>query len=134
MTEIARSKVHGPALGLKITAGVGAAAQLASIAMTVLGIGMGAAQGGEDGLSSVMGGGIGIVFALIGIAVAVFLWITAGKMENLQSYNLCLVGSIVAMVPCISPCCFIGLPIGIWAVIVLAKPEVKSAFAAPGVV
>lgn len=134
MTEIARSKVHGPALGLKITAGLGAAAQVLSIAMNVLGIGMGATQGGEDAMASMMGGTIGIVFSLIGIAVAVFLWITAGKMENLQSYNLCLVGSIVAMVPCISPCCIVGLPIGIWAVIVLAKPEVKSAFAVPGVV
>jgi hypothetical protein len=28
----------------------------------------------------------------------------------------------------VSPCCFIGLPIGIWALIVLAKPEVKAAF------
>jgi hypothetical protein len=129
MTEIARSKVHGPALGLKITAGLGAAAEVLSIAMNVLGIGIGAAQAGDDGMASMMGGGIGIVFALIGIALSVVVWMAAVKMENLQSYNFALVGAIVAMLPC-TPCCIIGLPMGIWAVIVLAKPEVKSAFSA----
>ena len=32
------------------------------------------------------------------------------------------------MVPCISPCCLVGLPIGIWALVVLNKPEVKGSF------
>jgi hypothetical protein len=35
---------------------------------------------------------------------------------------------VVAMVPCLSPCCILGLPLGIWALIVLMKPEVKSSF------
>jgi hypothetical protein len=34
------------------------------------------------------------------------------------------------MIPCISPCCLLGLPIGIWALVVLLKPEVKAAFTA----
>ncbi len=33
-----------------------------------------------------------------------------------------------AMIPCVSPCCLLGLPLGIWALIVLVKPEVKAAF------
>ena len=36
--------------------------------------------------------------------------------------------SILAMIPCLSPCCLIGLPIGIWALVILMKPEVKAAF------
>jgi hypothetical protein len=31
------------------------------------------------------------------------------------------------MLPC-SICCLVGLPIGIWAVVVLSKPEVKGTF------
>jgi hypothetical protein len=50
------------------------------------------------------------------------------KMKKLEGYGLVMAASIVAMIPCISPCCFIGLPIGIWALMVLNKPEVKSAF------
>jgi hypothetical protein len=39
-----------------------------------------------------------------------------------------VVTSIVAMVPCLGPCCIVGIPIGIWALVVLMKPEVKAAF------
>jgi hypothetical protein len=49
-------------------------------------------------------------------------------MKKLKNWNLAMAGSILAMIPCISPCCIMGLPIGIWAVIVLMKPEIKSAF------
>lgn len=129
MTQIARDKVKGPALGLKITAGIGAVCGVLGILANVLGIGLGAASGGEDGMANMMGGTIGIVSALISIGLFVFVWVAAGKMANLTSYNMSLAGAIVAMLPC-GLCCIIGLPIGIWAVIVLAKPEVKSAFTA----
>jgi hypothetical protein len=49
-------------------------------------------------------------------------------MKNLTRHGLALAAAIVAMVPCVSPCCWLGLPIGIWAVVVLSKPEVKSHF------
>jgi hypothetical protein len=47
--------------------------------------------------------------------------------EDLKSYGLAMTSSILAMIPC-HVCCMVGLPIGIWALIVLLKPEVKSAF------
>jgi hypothetical protein len=39
-----------------------------------------------------------------------------------------MTASILAMIPCVSPCCCIGLPIGIWCIIVLqqAKPAFHS--------
>jgi hypothetical protein len=49
-------------------------------------------------------------------------------MRKLDSYGLAMTASIVALIPCISPCCVVGLPIGIWALVILSKPEVKSAF------
>jgi hypothetical protein len=49
-------------------------------------------------------------------------------MKNLQSYGLAMTASIVAMIPCISPCCILGLPFGIWALVILNRPEVKAAF------
>jgi hypothetical protein len=36
--------------------------------------------------------------------------------------------ALALMVPGLSPCCLLGLPIGIWAAVVLNKAEVKSAF------
>ena len=38
-----------------------------------------------------------------------------------------MAGAIVAMLPC-SGCCLLGLPIGIWAIIVLIDSDVKRAF------
>lgn len=49
-------------------------------------------------------------------------------MKNLRSYGLAMAASILAMVPCFSPCCLLGLPIGIWALVVLSEPGVKAAF------
>lgn len=50
------------------------------------------------------------------------------KMKSLGSYGLSMAGAIAALIPCFGSCCCIGIPIGIWALIVLNKPEVKSAF------
>ena len=36
--------------------------------------------------------------------------------------------AIVAMIPRISPCCLLGLPFGIWALVVLSNGTVKAAF------
>ena len=37
--------------------------------------------------------------------------------------------AIVATIPCLSPCILIGMPIGIW-IILLSKPEVQAEFQA----
>jgi hypothetical protein len=73
-------------------------------------------------------GAAGIASSFIGILVAALIIYAALKMKELSQYGLCMAASILAMIPCISPCCIIGLPIGIWCLIVLTKPEVKTAF------
>jgi hypothetical protein len=64
------------------------------------------------------------IFALVVSAVIIY---GALQMKNLKSYGLAMTSSVLGMIPC-SPCCLVGLPIGIWSLIVLMKPEVKSAF------
>ena len=49
-------------------------------------------------------------------------------MKKLESYGMVMTATILSMLPCTSSCCCLGLPLGIWILIVLAKPEVKSAF------
>jgi hypothetical protein len=48
-------------------------------------------------------------------------------MKRLENYGFALTGAIVAMVPC-SGCCLLGLPFGIWALVVLSDSSVKEAF------
>jgi hypothetical protein len=61
------------------------------------------------------------------------LLIIAGgiKLMGLSGSALPVTGSILAMIPCTSSCCcLIGLPAGIWALVVLSRPDVKAAIAA----
>lgn len=51
------------------------------------------------------------------------------KMLRLESRTLGIVACIIAMLPVtISCCCILGLPFGIWGLVALNKPEVKSHF------
>lgn len=130
VTGQAAELVGGPAIGLMVTAGIGFALQAIGLVMNVLGMGMGAAAGGNqaEGAQMVMSGGIGIMAGMLGMGIGVVILLGALKMKKLESYGFSMAAAILAMVPCLSPCCLIGLPIGIWAIVVLNKPEVKSAF------
>lgn len=50
------------------------------------------------------------------------------KMKKLENFGLSTAAAIIAIIPCFQPCCCLGIPVGIWALVVINKPEVKSAF------
>jgi hypothetical protein len=58
---------------------------------------------------------------------ALVLW-GALSMKSLRNYEFAVVAAILAIVPCLTPCCLIGLPFGIWALVVLRRPGVKALF------
>ena len=129
MSEQATEMLRVPALCLKIAAALGAVSQVVWMVMLVMGIGFAGAEGGDEALGAMLGGGLYIASSVVALGIAVFLWIGATKMAALQSYNLSMAAAIVALVPCLSPCCVLTLPFGVWALVVLVKPEVKAAFA-----
>ena len=53
------------------------------------------------------------------------------QMMRLRSYPIAFSAAVVATIPMLGPCCILGIPFGIWALVVLAKPEVKRAFESP---
>jgi ABC-type proline/glycine betaine transport system permease subunit len=116
-----------------VVAGIAAAFSLLGLMMAVLGMGgdsmtmFGDADMPEF-VEMMMGTGFRIVSGLVVLAFNAFVFFAAMQMKQLQSWPLALSGSIIAMTPCISLCCIIGIPIGIWALVVLFKPEVKEAF------
>ncbi|MBA4150904.1 MAG: DUF4339 domain-containing protein [Verrucomicrobia bacterium] len=128
----ALDKVSGPSIGLYVTAGLGLFAAGAGLLINLFGVGIGAAgMGGSpetERFAQMMGGTLGIVGNILGIVVSIVIFLGANKMRKLESYGFSMAASIIAMIPCISPCCLVGLPIGIWAIVVLNKPEVKSQF------
>ncbi|HTH46412.1 MAG TPA: hypothetical protein VMB21_02775 [Candidatus Limnocylindria bacterium] len=64
----------------------------------------------------------------LGLVVNSVILVGSFKLLKLQSWGLGLAAAILIMLPCGGCCCCIGLPIGIWLVILLSKPEVKSSF------
>jgi hypothetical protein len=65
----------------------------------------------------------GIIFA-----VNIVILIGAIKMQRLQSYSWAKVAAILAVIPCVGPCYLLGIPFGIWALVVLSRPSVRQAF------
>ena len=73
-------------------------------------------------------GPLGIASYLFALAMSALVLIGASKMQSLRSFEFAFAAAILAIVPCLTPCCILGLPFGIWALAVLNKPEVKSQF------
>lgn len=67
----------------------------------------------------------GSIIAILTSALVIY---AALQMRQLRNWPLAMAGAIIAMIPCFGPCCCIGLPVGIWALVVLNKPEIRAAY------
>ena len=125
----AESKVSTPGMLLAITGGLSIAGSLLSLLFNILGFGVGslAPAGGDERILNMFSGGVGIVMALLGLVLYSVVVLGALKMRSLESYGLSMAAAIIAMLPC-SCCCVIGLPIGIWSLVVLMDQNVKANF------
>jgi hypothetical protein len=129
-TLVASDQVSGPSIGLLITGILGAAFSFIGLIGSLFETGIESIKSPEliRGYASIAQGAAGVAFCFVGLLVAGFIIYASLKMKALTQWSLCLAASIIAMIPCISPCCIVGLPIGIWCLVVLTKPEVKTAF------
>lgn len=69
-----------------------------------------------------------LILVTIQFALLVGISIGAAKLGYLESYRFGRFAAICSCVPGISPFVFLGIPFGIWALRLLADPEVRSAF------
>ena len=133
-TAAAQQQVSTPAILLMVTAGLGLVMALLGLVQTAMGGGNippevlndpNMAQFRPWLERSQSFGAFGNVLTLALSGVTFF---GALKMKNLENFGLAMAASIIAIIPCFGPCCCIGIPAGIWSLVVLNKPEVKSAF------
>ncbi|SEU16112.1 hypothetical protein [Stigmatella erecta] len=131
----AREKVNVPAILLMVSGGIGIAFALLGAVQSLTG---GSAAQMEQILSdpnlpegvktfataSTKGG---IFVNLLSLALNGLVFFGGLKMKSLENYKLAMAASIIALIPCFG-CYCIGIPVGIWSLITLNKPEVKSAF------
>lgn len=127
----ARSQVGPPAIALMIASGITFLWYLGIVVLMLFAGGMAALDPGSGG--DPMGGLVtGAVAAMVygfWALMALIAFIGAFRMRQLKSYGLSMASAIIAMVPCTTyMCCLLMMPMGIWALVVLLKPEVKSAF------
>jgi len=125
-----RSQVSGPSVGLLVTGIVGAVLEVTTFMALVIGTSFCTfiEHDFSDKYVGFFQGSFGIASSFVGIIVAGFIIFAALKMKELNQWGLCIAASILAMIPCVSPCCIIGLPIGIWSLVVLTKDDVRAAF------
>ena len=126
--------VNGPAIGLIVTGALNVVAGLFRIVISLTGFGLaafGGAGAGNDEMSKLImsvAGTTGVVLGALCVICGGVTLFSGLKLRKLQSHGLCVTGCILAMIPCTSPCCLVGLPIGIWALVMMSKPEVRSQF------
>jgi hypothetical protein len=126
--QLAEGKVKPPALTLLIVMAVMMVLVVLGLVLNLLGTGLGAAAGGEEGMQAMFSGTLGIVQGIMGLVFGGVIIYGALQMMKLESYGLAMAACIMAMIPFFSPCCCLGLPIGIWGIVVLNDPIVKSSF------
>jgi hypothetical protein len=69
-----------------------------------------------------------VVWGAILVVASTFVLFGSIQMKKMKNYAFAKGAAIVSVIPCIGPCYILGLPFGIWALIVLGKPEVQDAF------
>ena len=69
-----------------------------------------------------------IFTTLVSLPFQALMYFGAASMQSLRRYNLSLVSIITSMIPCYWSLCGVGIPIGIWAIIVLNRKEIRTQF------
>ena len=139
--EAALDKVKVPAIGLVITGIINVLLSLYGLA--VLPFGAGKIQQMDQQLSQLnmpqfqqlmdqimhfAYGPFGIVNDIFQLIISILILVGALKLLKLQSYQFAYAAAILSLIPCIAPCCLLGLIFGIWSIMVMGKPDVKSQF------
>jgi hypothetical protein len=62
------------------------------------------------------------------IAFDALIAVGAYFMYKGKLYPLAMTAAVLSSIPCCSPCYFLGMPFGIWALVVLFDTEVQQAF------
>jgi serine/threonine protein kinase/protein involved in polysaccharide export with SLBB domain len=124
MIEQARQQVRGPAIGLLVT-GILNWVVLVPVLAILVPVLMASKRVTSSADSLLI-----FVPVLLIIAASVLLIVAALKMKRLQGHGLAVAASILAMI--VSPSNLIGLPIGIWALVVLTQRDVRAAFGQTG--
>jgi hypothetical protein len=69
-----------------------------------------------------------IIRSTVFIIASFVILLGAAQMMRMRTWGLALAGSIVAMLHFQECCCLLGLPLGVWSVVILCRADVRSLF------
>ena len=125
-----KGRVQIPAVGMIVAAGIDALFAVALATLSALDISMidpWMRQG--ERYTAAAEGGFLIVLCVAGLMIDAVIVIGATKMMKLESYSFAVAAALLSIIPCLSsPCIILGMPFGIWALVVLMDPRVKASF------
>ena len=114
-----RGRLKVPAIGLRVA---GIVDLLAAVAMVVIEVSLVGSV--ELSIRTIICG----VMALVSLVLGIILLVGAARMRDLRSYPIAVLAAVVAIFPCALGF-LISLPFGIWALVVLSRRDVRTAFA-----
>ncbi|GMV19608.1 MAG: hypothetical protein HS104_04725 [Polyangiaceae bacterium] len=126
---LAQGQVNGPAIGLMIVSGLCALFYVFATVMVLFAGGITFLQGGSGDPGAALGMGIGAAMYAFWAVASIVCFVGALRMKAMKNYAFAVTSAVLAILPCTTYlCCMAMMPFGIWAMIVLMKPEVKAAF------
>lgn len=136
--DYAAEKVRGPATGLQVVGWIGVVISVlqfvVAVLFPILAVNMPAPPpgqpGGQNPQDAVMASIVYVVQGAVILGISIVILIGAGKLKRLESQTMATVSAVLALLPCFSPCCLLGLPFGIMAITAMNDPEVAAAFEA----
>lgn len=132
MMNDALNKLKFPAIGLIIAGVLNAVSGLYLIASTLIQYSAGALNRSFSIESERIGFYIGFwgttALGILGFLVAPVIIYGAIQMMRGRSFALSRTAAILAVIPLKSCCFVVGIPFGIWALVVLSQPDVKGIF------
>lgn len=126
----ARSKVQGPSVGLTVVSAICIAILLPALAFDAWLLLSGAA--GElrkpQGLANETKVTVRAVWGLLVLAANLVIITGALRMRVARNLGLARAACLLSVIPCFGPCFVLGIPFGVWGLVVLNDPRVRDGF------
>jgi hypothetical protein len=125
----ALSSVAGPAIGLMVVSGFCILLLSFAVPFDVFLIASGAAARlNRRAMDPTVSVAIRLGWACILLAVSCYVFWGALQMKQLVNFRHAKNAAMIACVPCLGPCCLLGIPFGAWGLTVLGQPGVCKTF------
>ena len=130
-SEVALKLVRGPAIFLLVLSILDILASLLGIVMTFFQTAL-LSMSNLPQQNVELQRQVSILFGLpanaTGLVIAIICLFGSIRMMKLKSYGLAMTSAVLMLFPCGTCCCCVNVGAAIWALVILSKPEVKTAF------